>query len=103
MSSALEQIDGDRGFGGIIDAQRNAHALNARLTHQVGNVGFFHGQSLSDFFFANRWKRLSRWRIEHYAGADSVNRGRNARDGVAGNMDEQSTFTCIVRTGADAD
>ncbi len=102
MSSSLQQIDGNRSFRGIIQTKRNAHALNARLAYQAGNIGFFYGQRSSNFFFSYRWKRLLRWCIEHQTGAHSVNRGRNARDGAARNMNQQSAFARVVRTGANA-
>ncbi len=100
MSSALQQINGNRSFRGIIQTKGNGHALNARLSDQAGNVGFLHGESLSDFFFPNRWKRLPGLVIEYQPGTNTVNGWGNAWNGVAGDMDQQSAFTCIVRTGA---
>ena len=100
MCGALEQIDGNRRFRGIIHAERNAYSLNPRLIDQAGDVGFFHGGCVIDLFFRQRWKCLVRLGIEDQAGTYTVNRGRDSWDRAAGDMYQQSAFSRVVSTSA---
>ena len=58
MSGALHQINGNRGFRGIIHAERNAYSLNSRLIDQAGDVGFFH-RELRDRSFLSQAMEVS--------------------------------------------
>ena len=60
MCGALQQIDGNRRFRGIIHAECNAYSLNPRLIYQAGDIGFLHGDCVIDLVFRNRWKCLVR-------------------------------------------
>src|SRR5438270_2194568 len=98
MCRALQEIDGNRRFRGIIHAERNAYSLNPRLIDQTGDVGFLHHGCVIDLFFRKRWKCLGRLVIEDQARTYAVNRRRDSWDGAAGDMYQQSAFAWVVST-----
>src|SRR5438270_11422000 len=68
MCGALQEIDGNCRFRGIIHAERNAYSLNPRLIYQAGNVGFLHQGCVIDFLLRKRWKCLVRLAVKDQAG-----------------------------------
>src|SRR5438270_3382889 len=96
MCGALQEIDGNCRFRGIIHTERNAYSLNPRLIYQAANVSFLRGHCLIDFLFSHCWKRLIRLSVEDQASPDSINRGRNSWDRGPRDMYQQSAFACVI-------
>ena len=83
MGDTLQQIDGNCRFRGIIRAERNAHTLNSRLTHQAADVGFLYSYCMIDFLLCQPMEVPIGRCVKHQASANSINRWRNLWNGAA--------------------
>ena len=100
MRNAFYQENGDRGFGRVVLADRDTHALSSGLTHEIGNVGFF-CRSCAVYFDLADCGLHSAGVIKDHPRAHTIDHRWNLDAEIPGRFDDQSAFARIVSTGAD--